>query len=70
MNVPVSEANRKFNTIPFDRELTPGARNAVQVCLRVQPGEKVTVITEPLGPGPPSPYRTMVPTFEFLKIET
>ena len=46
MNVPVSEANRKFNTIPFDRELTPGARNAVQVCLRVQPGEKVTVITD------------------------
>jgi len=32
--------------IPFDPELTPGARNAVQVCLRVQPGEKVTVITD------------------------
>ena len=46
MNVPVSEANRKFNTIPFDPELTPGARNAVKVCLRVQPGEKVTVITD------------------------
>jgi len=46
MNVPVSEANRKFNTIPFDAELTPGARNAVKVCLRVQPGEKVTVITD------------------------
>lgn len=46
MNVPVSAANRKFNTIPFDPELTLGARNAVQVCLRVQPGEKVTVITD------------------------
>src|SRR6202045_489524 len=46
MNVPVSEANRKFNTIPFDPELTPGARNAVKVCLRVQPAEKVTVITD------------------------
>jgi len=46
MSVPVSEANRKFNTIPFDPELTPGARNAVRVCLRVQPGEKVTVITD------------------------
>ncbi len=46
MSVPVSEANRKFNTIPFDPELTPGARNAVKVCLRVQPGEKVTVITD------------------------
>ena len=46
MNVPVSEANRKFNTIPFDPELTPGARNAVNVCLRVRPAEKVTVITD------------------------
>jgi aminopeptidase len=46
MSVPVSEANRKFNTIPFDPELTPGARNAVNVCLRVQAGEKVAVITD------------------------
>jgi aminopeptidase len=46
MSVPVSTANRNFNTIPFDPELTPGARNAVKVCLRVQPGEKVTVITD------------------------
>ncbi len=46
MSVPVSQANRNFNTIPFDPELTPGARNAVRVCLRVQPGEKVTVITD------------------------
>jgi leucyl aminopeptidase (aminopeptidase T) len=46
MNVSVSEANRNFNTIPFDPELTPGARNAVKVCLRVQLGEKVTVITD------------------------
>ena len=46
MSVPVSTTNRKLNTIPFDPELTPGARNAVEVCLRVQPGEKVTVITD------------------------
>jgi len=46
MNVPVSQANRQFETIPFDPELTPGARNAVQVCLRVRPNEKVTVITD------------------------
>ncbi|WP_321476448.1 aminopeptidase [uncultured Paludibaculum sp.] len=32
--------------IPFDPELTPGARNAVRICLRVQPQEKVTVITD------------------------
>ncbi len=31
---------------PFDPELTQGARNAVRVCLRVQPHEKVTVITD------------------------
>ena len=31
---------------PFDSELTPGARNAVRVCLRIQPTEKVTLITD------------------------
>jgi leucyl aminopeptidase (aminopeptidase T) len=46
MKVPVSQANRQFNTIPFDPELTPGARNAIRVCLRVQPREKITVITD------------------------
>ena len=46
MSVPVSQTNRQFNTIPFDPELIPGARNAIRVCLRVQPGEKVTVITD------------------------
>ena len=30
----------------FDPQLTPGARNAVRVCLRVEPSEKVTVITD------------------------
>jgi len=30
----------------FDPELTPGARNAVRVCLRVLASEKVTVITD------------------------
>jgi aminopeptidase len=42
----VSRAHRPLNTIPFDSELTPGARNAVQVCLRVEPSERVTVITD------------------------
>jgi aminopeptidase len=32
--------------ISFDSELTPGARNAVNVCLRIQPHEKVTLITD------------------------
>lgn len=33
-------------SMPFDPELSPGARNAVQVCLRIQPNEKVTIITD------------------------
>ena len=39
-------SNRQLNQLPFDLQLTPGARNAVRVCLRVQPTEKVTVITD------------------------
>ena len=34
------------NHIAFDPEFSVGARNAVQVCLRVQPQEKVCVITD------------------------
>jgi aminopeptidase len=30
----------------IDEELIPGARNAIRVCLNIQPGEKVTVITD------------------------
>jgi aminopeptidase len=39
-------SNRQLNRIPFDPQLTPGARNAVRVCLRVLPSERVTVITD------------------------
>lgn len=46
MNVPASQANRELSTLSFDPELTPGAHNAVQVCLRIQPSERVTVITD------------------------
>src|SRR5450631_1075506 len=46
MNVPASQANRQISTLVFDPELTPGARNAVNVCLRILPSEKVTVITD------------------------
>ncbi len=35
-----------LNQMEFDPELTPGARNAVQICLRIQPQERVTVITD------------------------
>ena len=46
MSLPVSQANQQLSTLPFDPELTPGARNAVDVCLRIQRGEKVTVVTD------------------------
>ena len=32
--------------IPFDPELSAGAHNAVNTCLRIQPSEKVTLITD------------------------
>jgi len=38
-------ARERFD-IPFDPEFTSGARNAVNVCLRVQPDEKVCMITD------------------------
>ncbi len=38
--------NGKLSALAFDPELTPGARNAVTVCLRILPTEKVTVITD------------------------
>src|SRR5260370_19518921 len=35
-----------LRTTPFPAEFTPGARNAVTTCLRIQPNEKVTLITD------------------------
>ncbi len=46
MKVPVSPLNQPLNQLPLDPEYTPGARNAVNVCLRIQASEKVTVITD------------------------
>src|SRR5689334_7462380 len=31
---------------PLDPELTPGARNAISVCLRLKPEERITIITD------------------------
>jgi len=39
-------SHRQLNKMTFDPQLTPGARNAVRVCLRVEASEKVTVITD------------------------
>jgi aminopeptidase len=40
------QSKRQLNKLAFDPQLTPGARNAVRVCLRVLASEKVTVITD------------------------
>jgi len=36
----------RLTTGAIDAELAPGARNAIQVCLRLQPQERVTIITD------------------------
>src|SRR5882757_1369418 len=46
MKTAETQPTRQLNQLPFDPELTPGARNAVQVCLRIQHSEKVAVITD------------------------
>jgi len=46
MNIQISHTSRQLTTTSFDPELTPGARNAVNVCLRVAPHEKICVITD------------------------
>src|SRR5438552_17770443 len=35
-----------LSAVKFDPEFAPGARNAVRSCLRIQPNEKVTLITD------------------------
>src|SRR4051812_22638399 len=37
---------RDLRSVRFDPEYTPGAVNAINVCLRVEPSEKVTIITD------------------------
>jgi aminopeptidase len=57
MNIPVDEKKsaelspesirgRDLHKIAFDPEFAEGARNAINVCLRVRPEEKVCVITD------------------------
>jgi len=46
MNIQIRHTSRQLTAIPFDPELTPGARNAVTVCLRVAANEKICVITD------------------------
>jgi len=46
MSISVGSNHKQLNQIPFDTEFTPGAFNAVNVCLRVQRREQVCVITD------------------------
>ena len=42
----MTEVKQVLRDMAFDPELTPGARNAVESCLRIQRQEKVTLITD------------------------
>jgi aminopeptidase len=46
MSTSVRSTHTKLSKSPFDPEFTPGAHNAVNVCLRIQPQERVCVITD------------------------
>jgi leucyl aminopeptidase (aminopeptidase T) len=46
MTGPTEQESQPLNSVFFDPELSPGARNAVKVCLRIKPNEKVTLITD------------------------
>jgi aminopeptidase len=46
MSTSVRANHIDLNHLSFDPEFTAGARNAVNVCLRIQPSEKVCVITD------------------------
>ncbi|HYM77559.1 MAG TPA: aminopeptidase [Candidatus Dormibacteraeota bacterium] len=46
MSISVRTNQKQLNKIAFDPEYAPGARNAVNVCLRIQPQEQVCVITD------------------------
>ena len=46
MSISVRSNPRQLNKLPFDAEFIPGARNAVNVCLRIQPSEQVCIITD------------------------
>src|SRR5207302_4981425 len=42
---PVKMPDRAY-LHPIDPELIPGARNAIDVCLRLKPEERITIITD------------------------
>ena len=46
MSTSVRPNHIDLHQLSFDPEFAPGARNAVNVCLRIQPAERVCVITD------------------------
>jgi len=42
----LTHTSTDLTKVAFDPELSPGAHNAVYTCLRIQPSEKVTLITD------------------------
>ena len=46
MTTSVRSSHTQLNKLQIDPEFTPGAHNAVNVCLRIQPQERVCVITD------------------------
>ena len=42
----MTDSKQLIRTLALDPELEPGARNAIGACLRIQPDEKVTLITD------------------------
>jgi aminopeptidase len=42
----VTQVKTLLRETPFDPAFLPGARNAIENCLRIQPNEKVTLITD------------------------
>jgi aminopeptidase len=46
LSISVGPNHVDLSHLAFDPEFTPGARNAVHVCLRIQPTERVCVITD------------------------
>ena len=46
MSTSVRPNHIDLSHLSFDPEFTPGARNAVNVCLRIKPTERVCVITD------------------------
>jgi aminopeptidase len=46
MSNPATSEARALLAMPFPSDFLPGARSAVDTCLRIQPSEKVTLITD------------------------